>query len=267
LGLRGWQWLFLIEGIPSIVLGAAALVVLTDRPEGAKWLTDEQRAWLVDRLRRDSATRDPSNQATPLRALIHPIVWLLASTNVLMSVPLWASAFWAPLLVRDALHTTPVMTGFVVAAIAATATVASLASASHSDRRSERCLHASVGASISAMGCAGVGLLRDPPAQVVALAAVEVGIRMYIPPFLCLTPMLLQGPAAAAAIGLVNTVFSIGGFVGPYLVGWFTDATGSSRSAFLVLAAMAASAAALCVALRREPSFAHSRQQPAGERS
>jgi ACS family tartrate transporter-like MFS transporter len=256
LGLRGWQWLFLLEGIPSVVLGFVALKLLTDSPEDAEWLPNEQRTWLVERLRRDRAESAAAHDVTVLGALAHPTVWLLCVTSFLMAIPLWAYAFWAPLFVRDALHTTNVTTGFIVAGIACVAAAAMLVSGVASDRTGERCLHAGAGALLAAFGCAGAALLPDPVWRVAALATVEVGVRSYITPFLCLPPMLLRGRAAAAGIALVNTIFSLGGFVGANLMGWFKEGTGSTSGAFLILAGLCLSAAGLCVALRRHPSFA-----------
>jgi ACS family tartrate transporter-like MFS transporter len=255
LGVRGWEWLFLVEGAPSVVLGFLALMFLTDRPEGADWLSEEQRTWLLERLRRDRIESAAAHELTVFGALAHPTVWLLAVTNFLMAVPLWAYAFWAPLFVRDTLHTTNLTTGLILAGVAGVAAAAMILSGVASDRTGERCLHAGAGALLTAAGCAGAALLPNPLWRVVALATVEVGVRSYITPFLCLPPMLLRGTAAAAGIALVNTIFSLGGFVGPSLMGWFESATGSTNGAFLILATLALCAAVLCVGMRRHPAF------------
>jgi len=254
-GLRGWQWLFLIEGIPSIVLGVAALWMLTDGPESAEWLSNEQREWLMARLRQGAAQTADSHLLTPLAALGHPMVWLLTLTNFLMSVPLVAYSFWAPLFVRDAIHTSTITTGLVVAGVAGFATVAMLLNSAYSDRTGKVCLHAGAGALLAAIGCVGAAFLPHPIARVAAIALIEIGARSYVPPFLCLAPALLRGTAAAAGIALVNTAFSVGGFVGPSFIGWFKDTTGGTSGAFLILAAVAASAATLCIAIRRHPAF------------
>jgi MFS transporter, ACS family, tartrate transporter len=256
LGLHGWQWLFLLEGIPSVALGVVILIVLTDRPEEARWLPPAERDWLVARLRRDATASAPFHRLSPLRALSHPALALLSLTNFLMAVPLWAYAFWAPVYVRDALHTSNVATGLVVGGIACLAAIAMLLSGAHSDAAEERCVHAAAGALVAAAGCIGAGLIPTALGRVAALALVEIGVRIYVPPFLCLAPMLLRGTAAAAGIALVNTALSVGGFVGPNLVGWFKDATGSTTGAFLVLASLSLGAAALCLVLRHEPAFA-----------
>jgi MFS transporter, ACS family, tartrate transporter len=256
LGLRGWQWLFLIEGIPSVALGVMALWMLTDRPEDARWLSKEQRDWLVGRLRQGDARAVPSHQLTPSRALAHPMLWLLSFTNFLMAMPSLAYSFWAPLFVRDAIHTSTIRTGLAVAAIACFATLAMLLNSAYSDRTGKPSLHAAAGAVLVAIGCLGAAFLPNSLARVAALALVEIGVRSYVPPFLCLAPALLRGTAAAAGIALVNTAFSVGGFLGPSLIGWFKDATGSPSGAFLILAAVSATAAAICIAIRRHPAFA-----------
>jgi ACS family tartrate transporter-like MFS transporter len=257
LGLHGWQWLFLIEGVPSIVLGAAALLVLSDEPATARWLPPAERDWLVARLQQDDAS---TPRRTALDGLRHPLVWLLSATNFLMAMPLFAYAFWSPLFVRDALHTSPAVTGLVLAGVAVLAAATMLVNSTLADRTGEHCLHAAAGAAVAAAGCAGAALLGNPYGRVAAFALVEIGARSYVPPFLCLAPSLMRGPAAAAAIALVNTVFSLGGFVGPSVVGWFTDATGSPNGALEILAVVAASAAGLCsVVLRAHPGFSAER--------
>jgi ACS family tartrate transporter-like MFS transporter len=256
LGVRGWQWLFLLEGLPSIVLGFLALRYLTDRPQDAEWLSQQQRAWLVDRLNRDRTESAASHDVTVLGALAHPTIWLLCVMNFLMAIPLWAYAFWAPLLVRDALHTTNLTTALIVAGVACLAAAAMLLSGVASDRTGEHCLLAAAGALLAAAGCAGAAVLPNPLWRVVALAVVEVGVRSYVTPFLCLAPMLLRGTAAAAGIALVNTMFSVGGLVGPNLMGWFKDATGSTSGAFLILASLSLCAAGLGVGVRHHPAFA-----------
>jgi ACS family tartrate transporter-like MFS transporter len=255
LGLHGWQWLFVIEGIPSIALGAGAIWMLTDRPEDAAWLSNQQRGWLVARLRQEDTQAAPSHHLTPSQALSHPMVWLLSLTNFLMAMPSLAYSFWAPLFVRDALHTSAIRTGLAVAGIACIATVAMLVNSALSDRTGKPCIHAGAGAVLVALGCVGTAFLPNPLARVAALALVEIGMRSYVPAFLCLAPALLRSTAAAAGIAMVNTAFSIGGFLGPSLLGWFKDTTGSTNGAFWILAVVSAIASALCFAIRRHPAF------------
>jgi MFS transporter, ACS family, tartrate transporter len=255
LGLHGWQWLFLLEGIPSVALGAVALLMLTERPKDAWWLSDKQRDWLVARMSQDAGRTAPSHDLTPLRALAHPMLWLISLTNFLMAIPLFAYAFWAPLFVRDALRISTTATGLVVAVNACLAAGAMLLNSSYSDRTGEPCLHAAAAAVLAAIGCLGAALAPNPLSRVAAIFLVEIGVRSYVPPFLCLAPSLLRGTAAAGGIALVNTMFSLGGFLGPSLIGWFKDTTGGTSGAFLILAALSTSAAVLCIVIRRHPSL------------
>src|SRR5690242_6989384 len=151
---------------------------------------------------------------TPSRALAHPMVWLLSLMNFLMAMPSLAYSFWAPLFVREAIHTSTITTGLAVAGIACIAIVAMLLNGAYSDRTGRPSLHAGVGAALVATGCLGAAFLPNAMSRVAALALVEIGMRSYVPPFLCLAPALLRGTAAAAGIALVNTAFSVGGFFG-----------------------------------------------------
>jgi ACS family tartrate transporter-like MFS transporter len=257
LGLRGWQWLFLLEGIPSVVLGIVTWVVLTDRPEDARWLSGDQRDWLVAHLRLDSRESAAPRDTAALGAFTSPLVWLLSVPHFLMAVPLYAYTFWAPLMIRDALHTSAVATGLIVGLIACLSATSMLLAGASSDHREERCLHAAVGATLAALGCVAVALSGSAPVQVAGLALVEIGVRIYNAPFWCIPPMLLRGSAAAAGIALVNAIANVGGFVGPYAIGWVKDATGTASGAFLMVGAMAlAAATVLSLVLPRRTSVA-----------
>ena len=111
-GLAGWQWLFLLEGIPSVFLGVAVLALLTDQPADARWLSVEQRNWLTARLRRDAA-ESPAAGVPPLRALVLPMVWLAALPYFLVITTAYGYTFWAPTLIRDALHASNTTTGLI----------------------------------------------------------------------------------------------------------------------------------------------------------
>jgi MFS transporter, ACS family, tartrate transporter len=260
LGLRGWQWVFLVEGIPSVLLGVVVLAVLTDRPEEARWLSGEQRAWLSARLAHDQQESAARHSLPPLRALAHPVVWLLALVYLLRLTTGYTYVFWAPITIRDALHAGNLATGLITGVIACATAATILAVGASSDRTGERCLHAAGCVTLSALGCVGAALLPTPLGRVAALALVHMGDQAFGVAFWCLPSMLLRGSAAAAGIALVNSVGNLGGFAGPYIAGWVQDATGSTRGAFLGLALPALLAAALMLALRRQAAFAAPRR-------
>lgn len=247
-GLAGWQWLFLLEGIPSILLGMAVLRYLTEQPREARWLSAQQRDWLTARLRQDEPAGTPTS---PLRALTNLFVWVLAVPYFALFSVTNGYISWAPTLVRDALGTRDTTTGLVIAGIALVAGALYPISGRLSDRRGERCGQAAFGLALQCAGCVGVALFPNPLLRVLALALIPMGLPVFMAPFWCLPSKFLQGPSAAAGIALINTIGTIGGFFGPSIVGVLKQATGGDTGAFLGLAALALAGSLLCQALRK----------------
>ena len=251
-GLHGWQWVFLLEGMPSVLFGIGVFVLLTDHPGQARWLTDEQRDWLAARLRRDGDESAALHGLPPLRALLHPMVWRLALLYFLLCANSYSYGFWAPIVVRDALHASNLATGLITGAMGCLAAVGMLTIGASSDRNGEHCLHVGAATVLIVLGWLAAALVPSAVGRVAGLALVSVGVRSYNPAFWCLPSMFLRGSAAAAGIALVNSVGNLGGFVGPYAVGLVKDATGSTTDAFLSLAVLALAAGGVCLKLRRQ---------------
>jgi MFS family permease len=254
-GLRGWQWVFLVEGIPSVLLGIAVLALLTDRPEQARWLSTEQRTWLAERLARDEEESSAPHGVSALRVLVYPTIWLLALPFVLATTTNSSFLFWAPSVIQNTLHLSNLATGLVTGASACLAAAAMLTIGVSLDRTGERCLHASAAALLVAIGYAGAALFPSPLGRVAGLVLVNVGVMSVSLSFWSVSSSLLRGTAAAGGIALVNSLGNIGSAVGPSLVGRIKDATGDTRDAFLVLAALALVEAALFVAFRGRAAF------------
>lgn len=255
-GLAGWQWLFVLEGIPSVVLGVAVLSVLCDRPEDVQWLSPEQRAWLATRLERDDAESAAPHRASTLRALMSPTLWLLTVPWFIMLTASYGYAFWAPTVIRDALHSSNAMTGAIVGLFAVLAAIFGLLMGANADRTGEPALHSAIGAIIIAAGYAGAALMPTPILRIASFALVTIGVSSFHPGFWCLPGMLLRGTSAAAGIAFVNAVGNIGGFVGPTVIGFVKDATGATKGAFLAFAVLPLIAAAVLLLVRRRAVFA-----------
>ena len=255
LGLAGWQWLFVLEGLPSVLFGISVFFYLTDRPADAHWLTKQQRDWLVARLASEEQASTTPHGLPPLLALANGMLWLTAFAYLLVNTGAYAYQFWGPTIIRDTLGTSSTNTGFVVALIGVATAITMLLVSSSSDRHQERFLHAAFSAMMVCVGAIGAALLPTPALRICALALMPMGMGSFLSPYFCLPGMLFRGAALAAAIALVNSVGNLGGFFGPNVIGTLVGITGSNTGAFLCLAALAFVSAAICVSLRKSVTF------------
>jgi ACS family tartrate transporter-like MFS transporter len=251
MGLAGWQWLFLIEGLPSVLLGFVVLRWLTERPEEARWLTDAQRAWLAGRLQRDRRESTAEHGLPPLRALVHPLIWLVAIPEFLVTSAGYAYAFWGPLLFRDALGLGPMAIGWLGGGVAVLAAAGMLLAGWSSDRTGDRVLHSAACAALVAVAGVGAALVESPVAMIACVVVMQVSVIAFLAPFWTLPTLILSGSSAAVGIALVNSIGNIGGFVGPTIIGFMRSRTGGDDAAFLTLAGMSAVAAVICVGMTR----------------
>jgi sugar phosphate permease len=255
LGIAGWQWLLLLEGLPSILLGVVVFFYLTDYPSDAHWLTERQRQWLTDRIRAEKAKLGTPHEATPLKALQQPMVWLLSIPYFLTITVGYGYTFWSPTVFKETLNISNTQTALLSAGIALCSTLTMLVVGASSDRRHERFFHAAAGGILSAIGFTGAALLTDPLLRVASLALVLIGANSTLPVFWCVPSMFLTGSAAAVGIALINAIGNTGGFAGPYMIGFVRDLTGGVTVSFLVLAGMAVAFAITCVLLRQHERF------------
>ncbi len=244
-GWAGWQWLFLLEGIPSALLGVAVYFYLDDSVEGASWLPDDERAVLVANLRADP------------RGASHPSVWVtISNPRVLLLGLLYFSfimgiyglSFWLPQLIKSLGVNEPWRVGVLSAVPYALAAVSMVAVAQHSDRTRERRWHMVASAVVGALGLVAAGLLRTHEvASMAAFSFAAVGIFSMMPVFWTLPTSLLSGTSAAAGIAVVNSIGNLAGFLSPYMIGAITDASGDATAALYVLALFMGAAAILSV--------------------
>ena len=235
LGLHGWQWLFLAEGVPAIVLGLVTFRFLTDRPANAAWLEPDEREWLTRAIAEEQAAiRDPRGYSM-VRGLMDWKVLALALAYFGTSAGLYTIGFWAPLIVKGFGYSTFAI-GLLVAIPNLVAVVGMVLWSRNSDRTGERYWHAAIACVIAAVGMAMAA--RAGGSVVVALAGLSLtafGVSAAKPPLWCLPTMFFGGTAAAASIGLINSLGTLGGFVGPYMIGANSGGVGDfSRGLYLV---------------------------------
>jgi len=256
-GLAGWQWLFLLEGLPAVILGISVFFYLNDRPETTPWLTPGERSWLVDTL---AAERKACLRPDIRVALTDGTVWKLGIIFLLVAAGFYGYSFWAPLIIRSLTGLSNIEIGLVLAVISAVTIVGMLLNSYHSDRTGERAIHIAMPLLVSALGLLGCALLRQPVLAIIALALVPLGHCSSYGPFWSMPTQFLTGPAAAAGVALVTMIANVGGFAGPALIGVLKARTGTHADAFLLLGGLAVIATVL--ALTIGPAQARNGEQP-----
>jgi len=237
LGLKGWQWLFIIEGVPSVLLGIITWFYLTDRPAKADWLTAEQKAWLSAKLESEIAAKQAAKHLTLGQALSSPKVLTLSLIYFGFVGALYGMQFWLPQIVK-AFGYSNAQTGFVTAVPYLFGTVAMILWARHSDATRERVMHVGAPLLLTAVALGVCGYMDNPYVTMVALIVAAIGIFCTFAVFWTLPTAWLSGTAAAGAIALINSIGNLAGFGGPYLIGWVKEATGSTSTGLLVLAVL-----------------------------
>jgi ACS family tartrate transporter-like MFS transporter len=239
-GLRGWQWMFLCEAIPTIVLGFAVLRFLPDKHTDVTWLTKEEKDWLTRELASESPAHGAHTQSLR-QALMLPRVWLYGLVYFCVLVGLYGFSFWLPQIIASLGKLTNVQVGAVTMIPYTLACVALVIWGRHSDATGERSLHVALPPAFAALALAAGGWITDPIMAFAALCLAAVGIYAALPAFWALASRGLSGAAAAGAIALINSLGNVGGFLGPAAIGFVKQRTGSFALSLMSIA--------LCLAL------------------
>jgi MFS transporter, ACS family, tartrate transporter len=261
-GLANWQWLFIIEALPAIVLGFVALRALTDKPEHAAWLDEEERGWLLETLAAERAHAGiaESGWLTTLAVLRDPRVLILALIYFGNSAGLYAQGYWSPLLIKEFGYA-PHIVGWLNAMPGVVAVVGMVFWARNSDRTLERTWHVAIPCLVACVGLVWTGYAQATTAVIVALAAAAFGVNAAKGPVWAVPSQFLSGARVAAGIGVINSLGNLGGFAGPYLIGWFKGASGSFAGGLNAVGAMLVLSAVLMVALGKTFTRASAPQQ------
>ncbi len=252
LGLAGWRWLFILEGIPAVVVGGITIFYLTDWPHQAAWLLADEREWITTELEQEKYRKEAERSYSVWEALTNRKVILLMLAYFFMMTGLYGVNFWLPTIIKQLSGLPNLLVTFIAALPYAVALVAMLLVGWSSDRTKERRWHTAL-----PMVAAGVGLLLSAAIQSSVLFAVATfclavaGLHAHFPGFWALPTSFLGGTAAAAAIGLINSVGNLGGFLGPSIVGSVVTRTNSFFWGMLYLSFSTLVAASCILALRQ----------------
>jgi MFS transporter, ACS family, tartrate transporter len=237
-GLAGWRWLFILEGVPALVMGVVTLFYLTDRPYQAHWLEPQERDWIALELAEERRRKERLHQTTTLQALRNPQVLLLALIGFFEYTGGYALLFWLPTILKRA-SGLPNLTVTLLAAVPyVVGMIAMVLVGWHSDRSGERKWHAAIPMFLAA---AAYAMLLFYGANLwLALAMftiITACLNSFYAPYWALPSATLGGAAAAASIGLINTIASVGGYAGPKVVGMLNTRTGNGMAGLLYMLA------------------------------
>lgn len=226
MGLAGWQWMFLIEAIPAVILGVVVFFYMTDRPEKAAWLKPDEREWLVKTMQAEDANKGGQQHHSILRGLANPRVLALALIYFGTSAGLYTLGIWAPQIIKE-LGVSSMTVGLLNAIPPIISVVAMILWSRHSDKTNERTWHVALACLTAAVGLAIAASTGSIFGLIAALTIVNVGISCSKPPLWSMPTMFLSGAAAATGIATINSIGNLGGFAGPAMIGWVKDQTGS----------------------------------------
>jgi len=253
-GWEGWRWVFILEGIPSVIFGVVTLFYLTDRPSEAKWLPEDEKQWIMGELERErremlTTGKDPLWEGI-VKGLMNPKTLLLSAVYIFIVTGYYGLTFFLPSITAKMKGTSVVTQTVITSLPYAFGLIAMLINSAHSDRTGERRWHTALPMLLGGIGLALAILSGDTLALVVTfLCLVGVGVHAYLPVFWTWPAKFMAASVAATAIGLINSFGNLGGYVGPKVVGYLSDKTGSYVSGlwFLVVCILIAGLLAILV--------------------
>ncbi|PXA86929.1 MFS transporter [Nostoc sp. 3335mG] len=257
LGLSGWRWMLIVEGLPAVIGGIATYLLLVDRPADAQWLSADDRAWLEAEIAKDHEGNGAVRHLSTWQAISDPKVLYLSLIYFVYQAGSLGVGYWLPQILKGAGKS---LTNFEVGLIATgpylVATVGMIWWSHRSDRTGERQRHSAWPLLIAGVTLGAVAWVSSPLHAAVLLAFALTGFYAFKAPFWTLPGLFLSRATAAVSIAAINSIGNLGGFVGPYAVGWFTKATGHPSSGLLFLAALTLIAFAMVWVARLKPADA-----------
>ena len=253
-GIAGWQWLYVVEAAPAIILAFVVLNYLTDKPADATWLQAEERKWLSSTLDNETAHRKSSHDMSVLQALLNPRVLALAFVYFGAVAANYGVGFFLPTIVKG-FGLTNAMTGWVTAIPYAVGAAGMVWWSARSDRLGERKNHTIITLLIAAVGIIAATMTEDPLLKMLAFSFSAFGVFAVLPVFWTLPTAFLSGASAAAGIAAINSIGNLSGFAGPFAMGYIKDATGSFNGGLLLIAGCVLIAMVLVMVLGHDHSL------------
>src|SRR5580704_9659978 len=254
-GLDGWQWLFVLEGVPACLVALVVLVFLTDRPSHAAWLSPEERDWLETRLAAERQVKVTSEgHFSFFRSISDPRILALALVYFCLNAGSYGVSYFLPTIVKG-FGLSNFMTGVVSAVPFVFGAFGMVLLSRHSDKTMERRGHVAVALTMAAVGIGLSGFVDNPAIKMALLCFAQIGVSAVPPMFWPIPSSFLTGASAAAGIAAINSLGNLSGFGGPFLMGWLKNTTGSFTPGLVCLAIAAAIGAVVAMTLRVNPTL------------
>jgi MFS transporter, ACS family, tartrate transporter len=251
-GMAGWQWMFLIEGIPAILLGGVVWIYLIDNPSGAPWLSEPERQWLLKTLGDDREQVVATTGA--FSALKMGRIWMLALVYFGLNTVSYGVSLWLPKMIKGLSGVSDLTVGFLSAIPYIAAALAMVAVGLHSDRSGERRWHTAVPAFAGAIALTGAAYSASVGPSIVLISVAVLSVFSMMGPFWSMPTSLLSSTAAAAGIAFINSVGNLGGFVGPYIIGLVRTSTGQFKGGLLLVSGALAVSGVVALLVRFSPT-------------
>jgi MFS transporter, ACS family, tartrate transporter len=251
-GMSGWQWMFVIEGLPAIILGVVVLFTLADTPHEARWLQGDEKEWLLAELAREKDSESGVPQQRFWKVLLSPQLWLLSLVYFGVPTAMYGVTLWLPSVIRALSGLSYFWTGIVAVIPFAVTTAAMVLVGMHSDRTGERRWHTAVPAFTAAIGLFIAAYGRTP---IVVVAGIGVGLAFaesMVGPFWAMATSSMAGLSAATGIAVINSLGNLGGYFGPDIIGFFRTANGRFRGGLLAIAATLIMSGSIALIVARE---------------
>jgi MFS transporter, ACS family, tartrate transporter len=234
-GLAGWQWMFLMEGIPAVLLGVVTFAYLVDCPEDANWLAGDERAWLIETLHRERSEVREIGSKGVFAAFRSGRIWMLALVYFGLNTVSYGISLWLPTVIKSLSGVGNFTIGVLSAIPYIAAAVAMVLVGLHSDQSGERRWHTAVPAFTGAVALVAAANSTQLAISIVAISVAVLGVFSMMGPFWAIPTAMLSGTAAAAGVALINSVGNLGGFVGPYVIGLVRTSTGQFKGGLLLI--------------------------------
>ena len=253
-GLSGWQWMFLMEGVPAILLGASVFWALSDSPREASWLKGEEREWLLERLALEQQAESSLKKENLWQVLISPRIWMLSMVYFGVSTTMYGLTLWLPSVIQSLSKLSYFVTGIVSALPFVVTAVVMVVVGMLSDRSGERRWHTAIPAFAGAAAVAGAAYGRSALVVVACIALGMAFAEAMVGPFWAMATSRMAGLSAAAGIAVINSLANLGGYFGPDIIGFFRKLNGGFRGGLLAIGATLALSGTIALIVGRPGS-------------